>query len=94
MARLDTPSRGNGMSDANFNKARVVAAPSHSNRRSGNMLYWAFVFLVIAIIAGIFGFVGIAGAAASIAKVLFGIFIIVFVALLLMGLLAGRAVTR
>jgi uncharacterized membrane protein YtjA (UPF0391 family) len=59
-----------------------------------HMLYWAFVFLVISIIAAIFGFAGIAGAAAGIAKLLFGIFIVIFVVLLLMGIFAGRAVTR
>jgi uncharacterized membrane protein YtjA (UPF0391 family) len=42
------------------------------------MLYWAFVFLVIALIAGGLGFWGIAGAAAAIAKILFGIFIVLF----------------
>lgn len=57
------------------------------------MLYWAFVFLVISIIAAILGFGGIAAGAASIAKILFGIFLIVFIALLIAGLAAGRRLT-
>jgi uncharacterized membrane protein YtjA (UPF0391 family) len=58
------------------------------------LLYWAFVFLVISIVAAIFGFGGIAAGAATIAKILFGIFVIIFLALLIAGLAAGRALTR
>jgi uncharacterized membrane protein YtjA (UPF0391 family) len=58
------------------------------------MLYWAFVFLVISIIAAVLGFGGIAAGAASIAKILFGVFLIVFIALLIAGLAAGRTLTR
>jgi uncharacterized membrane protein YtjA (UPF0391 family) len=44
--------------------------------RIKHMLYWAFVFLVIAIIAGVFGFGGIAGTATDIARVLFVLFLV------------------
>ncbi len=54
------------------------------------MLYWAFVFLVISIVAAIFGFGGIAAGAATIAKVLFGLFLIIFIALLVAGLAASK----
>ena len=53
------------------------------------MLKWAVVFLVIAIIAGIFGFTGIEQASASVAKVLFGIFLVLFVGALAIGLFLG-----
>lgn len=53
------------------------------------MLKWAVVFLIIAIVAGIFGFTGIAAASASIAKVLFGIFLVLFVGALALGLFLG-----
>lgn len=53
------------------------------------MLHYAVVFFVIALIAGVLGFGGIAAGAAEIGKVLFFIFLIVFVATLIMGLL-GR----
>lgn len=50
------------------------------------MLRWALAFFVIAIIAAVFGFGGIAVAAAGIAKILFFIFIVLFLAALLGGL--------
>jgi uncharacterized membrane protein YtjA (UPF0391 family) len=53
------------------------------------MLKWAVVFLIIAIIAGIFGFTGIAAASATIAKVLFGIFLVLFLGALAIGLFLG-----
>ena len=49
------------------------------------MLYWAFVFLIIALVAGALGMGGVAGTAAGIARVLFGIFIVLF----LIGLVLG-----
>ncbi len=49
------------------------------------MLSWSVTFLVLALIAALFGFGGIATAAVGIAKVLF----FVFLALLLISLLAS-----
>jgi uncharacterized membrane protein YtjA (UPF0391 family) len=57
------------------------------------MLYWAFVFLVISIVAAVLGFGGLAAGAATIAKILFGVFLIVFIALLVAGLAAGKRIT-
>ena len=51
-----------------------------------NMLWYAWVFLVIAILAAILGFGGIAAASAGIAKICFVIFLVLF----LVSLLAGR----
>ena len=51
------------------------------------MLGWTLTFLVIALVAAVFGFGGIAVAAAGIAKILFYIFLILFVASLLGGLI-------
>jgi uncharacterized membrane protein YtjA (UPF0391 family) len=51
------------------------------------MLQYAAIFLVIAIIAAVFGFGGIAAGATEIAKILFFIFLIIFVATLIMGLI-------
>jgi len=50
------------------------------------MLRWALAFFVVAIIAAVFGFGGIAIAAASIARLLFFIFLVLFLAALLGGL--------
>lgn len=58
------------------------------------MLKWAVIFLVIALVAALFGFGGVASAAAGIAKVLFFIAIAIFVVMLLLGLAAGRKLTR
>lgn len=53
------------------------------------MLKWAFVFLIIAIIAGIFGFTDVEAASATIAQWLFGIFLVLFLGALIIGLVIG-----
>jgi uncharacterized membrane protein YtjA (UPF0391 family) len=50
------------------------------------MLYWAVVFFIIAIIAAVFGFGGVAAGATSIAQVLFGLFLLIAVVSLILGL--------
>ncbi|HMJ41900.1 MAG TPA: DUF1328 domain-containing protein [Pseudolabrys sp.] len=57
------------------------------------MLKWAAVFLLIAIVAGIFGFTGVEEASATIAKVLFGIFLVLFLGAVFVGLFIGRSMT-
>jgi uncharacterized membrane protein YtjA (UPF0391 family) len=54
------------------------------------MLSWAAFFFVLAILAALFGFVGIAGLSFFIAKILFFLFLVIFVASLVLGL-ARRA---
>jgi uncharacterized membrane protein YtjA (UPF0391 family) len=49
------------------------------------MLRWAVIFLLVAIVAAVFGFGGIAGEAAWIAKILLFVFLILFVASLVLG---------
>lgn len=49
------------------------------------MLYYAFLFLLLAIVAGILGFGVIAGTAAMIAKAIFIVFLALFIASLLLG---------
>ncbi|HUA33632.1 MAG TPA: DUF1328 domain-containing protein [Candidatus Binataceae bacterium] len=49
------------------------------------MLYWAFVFLIVALVAGVMGFGGIAGVATDMARVLFFIFLVLFVIGLALG---------
>jgi len=55
------------------------------------LLGWALLFLVVALIAAIFGFGGIANTSAGIAKTLFLIFVVVFIALLVMNFLTAGA---
>ena len=51
------------------------------------MLRYAVIFFIVAIIAAVFGFTGIAVGAAEIAKVLFFVFIVIFLATLLIGVI-------
>jgi uncharacterized membrane protein YtjA (UPF0391 family) len=55
------------------------------------MLGWAITFLVVALIAAVFGFGGIAAASAGIAQILFWIFLVLFLASLVFGLVSGRS---
>ena len=57
------------------------------------MLKWAFVFLLIAIVAGVFGFTDIEAASATIAQWLFGIFLVLFLGALIIGLSIGARLT-
>ncbi len=54
------------------------------------MLYYAAVFLVIALVAGLLGFTGIAAGAVEIAKILFFVFLLLFVASLIVGLIRRK----
>ena len=57
------------------------------------MLKWALIFLVIAVIAGVFGFSDVEAASASIAQWLFGIFVVLFLGALIIGLTLGAKLT-
>lgn len=51
------------------------------------MLQWTLIFLVVALVAGLLGFGGLASASAGIARILFGLFLILFIASLIMQLI-------
>jgi len=53
------------------------------------MLRLALFFFVISLVAAVFGFTGVAVASAEIARVLFFVTIVIFLALLVAGLMAG-----
>jgi len=55
------------------------------------MLTWAIIFFLISVVAGIFGFTGIAVGTQAVARVLFGLFLILFLIVLIFGVLAGIA---
>lgn len=57
------------------------------------MLRWALAFLVFALIAGLLGFTSIAGQSMYIARILFFVFIVVFLASLIYGLITGKRPT-
>jgi uncharacterized membrane protein YtjA (UPF0391 family) len=57
------------------------------------MLKWAVIFLIIALVAGIFGYTDIASASADIAKILFGIFLVLFLGAVFIGVFLGKKLT-
>ena len=56
------------------------------------MLRLALFFFLVAIIAGLFGFTDIAGAASNIAQVIFGVFLILFLGAMFLGLFVAKQV--
>jgi uncharacterized membrane protein YtjA (UPF0391 family) len=58
----------------------------------GVMLHMALVFLVIGLIAALLGFTTIAGAAFGIAKFLAGLFLVLFLVFLILGIAATRRI--
>jgi uncharacterized membrane protein YtjA (UPF0391 family) len=56
------------------------------------MLYWAFVFLVVGLISAALGFTNIAGGAFAIAKFLAGLFLILFLVFLVLGITAVKKI--
>jgi uncharacterized membrane protein YtjA (UPF0391 family) len=54
------------------------------------MIGWAITFFLLAIIAGMFGFGGLAGTFASIAQLLTVVFVVLFLASLVYGVVTGR----
>jgi uncharacterized membrane protein YtjA (UPF0391 family) len=57
------------------------------------MLGWALTFLVIGLIAAVLGFTTIAGASFAIAKFLAGLFLILFLVFVILGVTVARKIT-
>jgi uncharacterized membrane protein YtjA (UPF0391 family) len=57
------------------------------------LLGWALIFLTVAGVAAIFGFGGVVTAAAGVAKLLFFVFLAIFVALFIVGMLGAGVAT-
>ena len=58
------------------------------------MLYWALMFLIVGLIAAALGFTDVAGGAIAIAKFLAGLFLIMFLIFLVLGLTAARKIVN
>ena len=58
------------------------------------MLKWAVILAAVLLAAVVFGFSGVAVGSASVAKILFCVFLVIFVASLLIGLLDVKALER
>lgn len=56
------------------------------------MLHMALMFLVIGILSALLGFTAIAGASIAIAKFLAGLFLLLFLVFLVIGLTAARKI--
>ena len=56
------------------------------------MIKWAIIFLVVALVAALFGFTGIAVAAAGIAKFLFGLFLLLCLIFIILGVVGAKKV--
>ena len=56
------------------------------------MLQMAIVFLVVGLLAAVLGFTTIAGASFAIAKFLAGLFLVLFLIFLVLGLTAARKI--
>lgn len=56
------------------------------------MLYWALMFLIIGLVAAVLGFTTIAGGAFAIAKFLAGLFLVLFLIFLVLGLTAAKKI--
>jgi len=57
------------------------------------MLKWALILLIIAVVAGIFGSTDVEATSATIARWLFGIFLVLFLGALIVGLTIGAKLT-
>ena len=56
------------------------------------MLHMALVFLVVGIIAALLGFTTIAGASFAVAKFLSGLFLLLFLVFLVIGIVTAREI--
>jgi len=65
---------------------------NHIRQGGLTMLHMALVFLVIGILAALLGFTTIAGASIAIAKFLAGLFLLLFLVFLVIGLTAARKI--
>jgi len=56
------------------------------------VLYWAFMFLIVGLMAAMLGFTNIAGASFAIAKFLAGLFLVLFLIFLILGMTAAKKI--
>jgi uncharacterized membrane protein YtjA (UPF0391 family) len=56
------------------------------------VLYWALIFLLVGLVAAALGFSNIAGGAFTLAKFLAGLFLVLFLIFLVLGLTAAKKI--
>ena len=69
---------------------RRIMPTGRPSMKETEMLRYAVVLLIIALVAGLLGFTGIAASAVQIAKVLFFVFLLLFLASLIVGLMRRK----
>ena len=72
--------------------AQIGIARAMGPGRRCEVLYWAFMFLIVGLVAAMLGFTNIAGGAFAIAKFLAGLFLVLFLIFLVLGLTAARKI--
>jgi uncharacterized membrane protein YtjA (UPF0391 family) len=82
------PATSSQVGSADF--ARPRGAAQRAKERAMTILRWALLFFLISIVAGVLGFTGISAASADIARFLFYVFVVIFLALLILGLTIFR----
>jgi uncharacterized membrane protein YtjA (UPF0391 family) len=65
----------------------------HAPGGGRTMLYWALVFLLIGLVSAALGFSTVAGASFAVAKFLAGLFLLLFLIFLVLGLTTYRKIT-
>jgi uncharacterized membrane protein YtjA (UPF0391 family) len=81
------------MKAVQLGSARRLASFSHFPlSRRCDVLYWAVMFLVVGLVAAMLGFTNIAGGAFAIAKFLAGLFLVLFLVFLILGVTAARKI--
>jgi len=58
------------------------------------MLRWALIFLVMALVAGVLGFTDVEFVSATIAQILFGVFLLGFIIIVVVGFFLGSWISR
>jgi uncharacterized membrane protein YtjA (UPF0391 family) len=57
------------------------------------LIKWSVLFLILALVAAVFGFGNIAAGAVDIARILFGLFVVIFIIMIILGLTVYKTVT-
>jgi uncharacterized membrane protein YtjA (UPF0391 family) len=84
--------RVTGLANSGTRNAPAVADCRSRKAKLRSLLKWALIFFLISVIAAVFGFTGVSAASADVARILFYIFVVIFLALLVLGLMAARGV--
>jgi uncharacterized membrane protein YtjA (UPF0391 family) len=75
-----------------FTFSRLGTAGASNDQWRCDVLYWAFMFLIVGLAAAMLGFTNIAGASFAIAKFLAGLFLVLFLIFLVLGMTAAKKI--